>query len=69
MYLPPYSPDLNGIELLWSMVKTRYRKAHLQVVAQGRVPDVRGLATEVLDQLSDDDARACARHGYVTLMH
>ncbi len=69
MYLPPYSPDLNGIELVWSQVKSRYRKSHLQVVSGGGVPDVRGLAIEVLDHLDDDEVRACARHGYVTLMH
>jgi len=25
LYLPPYSPDLNPIELVWSWIKTRVR--------------------------------------------
>lgn len=32
IYLPPYSPDLNPIEQMWSKVKTHLRKAGVRTV-------------------------------------
>jgi transposase len=32
VFLPPYSPDLNPIELCWSLVKTRLRQAAARTV-------------------------------------
>lgn len=36
LYLPPYSPDLNPIELCWSKVKTRLRAAGARTVRRLR---------------------------------
>jgi transposase len=33
VFLPPYSPDLNPIELCWSLVKLRLRQAKARTVA------------------------------------
>ena len=41
MYLPPYSPDLNPIELMWSKVKAILRKLKIR-------------AKELLDQAISD---------------
>jgi transposase len=43
-YLPPYSPDLNPIELLFSKIKSKLRKAAKRTIAQlwnllGTIPD------------------------------
>ena len=43
-YLPPYSPDLNPIELLFSKIKSKLRKAAKRTVSElwtilGQIPD------------------------------
>ncbi len=53
-FLPPYSPDLNGIELVWSQFKSTFRKLHLQEVAAGNVPDLAGLSSTSLASIQDD---------------
>ena len=50
LYLPPYSPDLNPIEKLWSKVKAILRKLRI------RSPDALDAAIcFALDQISADD--------------
>lgn len=50
LYLPPYSPDLNPIEKLWSKVKAILRKLRI------RSPDALNTAIRfALDQVSTDD--------------
>lgn len=60
LFLPPYSPDLNPIELLFSPVKGRLR------AAAARAPD--DLLAAVADApaaVPPDHARACSAHcGY-----
>ncbi len=34
VYLPPYSPDLNPIEMVWSVVKSKLRRAARRTVAR-----------------------------------
>jgi transposase len=60
MYLPPYSPDLNPIELLWSKVKAILRKLKV------RTKDLMDHAiSQALDAISLDDIAAWFRHdGY-----
>ena len=60
MYLPPYSPDLNPIELLWSKVKAILRKLKI------RTKDLMDHAiSQALDAISLDDIAAWFRHdGY-----
>jgi transposase len=60
LYLPPYSPDLNPIEKAWSKLKLLLRSA------KARTKDVLDQAiTDLLPQITHDDARAWFRHsGY-----
>ena len=52
-YLPPYSPDLNPIELMWSKIKAYLRKL------KARTKDALQKAlTEALDNISTDDVLA-----------
>ena len=36
VYNPPYSPEFNGIETVFSIFKTRFKKKRLQYVQQGK---------------------------------
>jgi transposase len=59
-YLPPYSPDLNPIELAWSKLKEGLRQVEPRTVEalDAAVPDA-------LAKITADDARSWFRHcGY-----
>lgn len=62
-YLPPYSPDLNPIEKMWSKIKTWLRRVAARTVE--------GLIHAVGDALRDVDANECRAYfnscGYDTL--
>ncbi len=61
-YLPPYSPDLNPIELVFSKIKQLMRTlAHRTKEALWRSMQT------VLDAVSDSDAANCFRHAGYTL--
>lgn len=60
LYLPPYSPDFNPIELMWSKVKTFLR------AAKARTVDELQLAVrEALSRVTSSDAQGYFRHCYV----
>lgn len=62
-YLPPYSPDLNPIEKMWSKVKTWLRRIAARTVE--------GLIQAIGDALRDVDANECRAYfksgGYAKL--
>jgi len=63
-YLPPYSPDLNPIELMWSKVKGRLRRA--------KARDHEELYSAIADALSaitSHDTRAFFRHCIVGIIN
>jgi len=56
-YLPPYSPDLNPIELMWSKVKTFLRSA------RARTQEALYEATrQALESVTPEDATAWFKH-------
>ena len=60
MYLPPYSPDLNPIELAFAKIKARLRAAEVRTIE--RVEDFFGT---VHDDFTTDECRNYVRHaGY-----
>lgn len=59
-YLPPYSPDKNPIELMWSKVKAELRKAE-EVTTEGLTEET----GRVLSHIMQTDARGWFCHcGY-----
>ena len=62
VHLPPYSPDLNPIEMLWSKMKTRLRAAQLRKVATLE----RGVS-DALATVTAQDAGGYFRHCGYTL--
>jgi transposase len=60
VYLPPYSPDLNPIELAWSKLKSQLRKA-----AARTTKALQQALSEALQAISPSDARGYFAHcGY-----
>lgn len=60
-YLPPYSPDLNPIEMCWSKVKTVLKKT-----AARTYPSLSEAISEALKTITAADTRSWIRHcGYV----
>jgi transposase len=59
-YLPPYSPDLNPIEMAWAKVKSLLRKT-----AARTVDHLHQALGPVLDAITEQDAQGFFRHaGY-----
>lgn len=59
-YLPPYSPDLNPIEMIFAKLKALLRK--IAARTKDALTDAVG---RVVDMISSDDAANCIRHaGY-----
>jgi len=63
-YLPPYSPDFNPIELMWSKVKTFLRavKARTQDELQSAIADA-------LSKITSDDTQGFFRHCFVGIIY
>jgi transposase len=60
VYLPPYSPDLNPIELAFAKIKARLRAAELRTVDQ-----VENFFGTVHEAFTPDECRSYIRHaGY-----
>jgi transposase len=62
LYLPPYSPDFNPIEMIWSKVKRLLRTAAARTL--DALHDAFGVA---MNAVTADDVKGCFRHcGYAT---
>jgi transposase len=60
LYLPPYSPDFNPIELAWSKLKQQLRGVKARIVEHLELA-----VAEAITTITADDARAFFRHcGY-----
>ncbi len=59
-YLPPYSPDLNPIELMWSKVKTALRRAEART--QEALFDA---IADALEDVTPEQSRNFFKHSFV----
>ena len=65
----PYSPDFNGIECYFSLVKAQYKKLMLQQILKGIRPDSYQLVRESLAHVEKEKAQRCVGLGlkYINL--
>jgi transposase len=63
-YLPPYSPDFNPIELVWSKVKTALRAAKARTQEE-----LWSAIAQALTQITPDDIRAFFCHCFVGMIY
>ena len=62
LFLPPYSPDLTPIELLFSKIKY-YLKQHNDII--NAIPDPGPVITAAFNDITSEDCLAWAKHcGY-----
>ena len=62
-YLPPYSPDLNPIELMWSKVKNHLRRAKAR-----NTEDLYQAIAAALRAVSSNDTRGFFSHCFVGII-
>ena len=63
LYNLPYSPDLNGIEKFFSVVKNNYRKLLLKNLSFNENINMVEMAKEAFFKTDDKIAISCAKHG------
>jgi len=59
----PYSPQFNGIESYFSLLKSEYKKLILQRVMKGIPVDAVGLIKDSLKRVEDIKTKRCVRNG------
>ena len=59
----PYSPQFNGIESYFSLLKSEYKKLILQRVMKGIPVDAVALIKDSLKRVEDSKTRRCVRNG------
>ena len=67
IYNVPYSPQYNGIESYFSIVKNHYKKQLLKRLTTDSDVDANKLIKEALKAVDDKKAMACARFGRETI--
>ena len=51
VYSPPYSPDYNGIESVFSIFKNKLKRERLKAIVEKREMDYQKRAIELFDQI------------------
>ena len=59
----PYSPQFNGIEAVFSIVKANFKKELLRQLQKEQQPNVRELITYAFGQADREKVRHCIEHG------
>jgi hypothetical protein len=59
----PYSPQFNGIESYFSLLKSEYKKLLLQYLVKDEAFEVPALIKQAILKVSDEKAMNCCRNG------
>ena len=62
VFTPSYSPDLNPIEMMFSVFKNQLKRERFRIIQQGRIPDLYGITRQIWDRLKREDIINCVRH-------
>jgi len=65
----PYSPEFNGIELLWATVKRNYKKRVMEKMTTEGYVDVADQITQSLKEVATEAIKNCARKGRETILN
>jgi len=63
----PYSPDFNGIESFFSLVKAEYKALLLNKLMEEEEIDAADLITKSLSKIDRNHIKACIRKGFEEL--
>ena len=63
IFYVPYSPDFNGIESYFSLVKGEYKKKILQLLIKGTKPDSTELIKQSVSSIEVDKIKRCVLYG------
>ncbi len=64
LYLPPYSPDFNPIEAMWSKVKTSLRQAKARTY-----DELQTAIAKALSEITPEDSKGFFRHCFVGVIN
>ena len=59
----PYSPDFNGIESYFSLVKAEYKKLALQSLMKGENIQAVQLVERSINRIDNEKVKRCAKFG------
>ena len=59
----PYSPQFNGIEAVFSIVKAHFKKELLRELQKQQQPNVKELITYAFGQADKEKVQRCIEHG------
>ena len=63
IYNIPYSPDFNGIESYFSMVKREYKSLLLQVLMKDEKVEAKPLIVEAVSVIDNEKVKRCVLNG------
>lgn len=64
----PYSPDFNGIESYFSLLKNEFKRRMLQQLLRGFRPDTESLIRESLEAVEKEKVQRCVEYGLKCIM-
>lgn len=62
IYNLPYSPEYNPIELIFSIVKNKYKRLRSHCLIQNQVPDIESLIAKAIDSVQLSNIINCINH-------
>ena len=63
----PYSPEFNGIEKVWGVLKTRFRKRLSQMKVEGKKFDLEVEVKKLISGIKNKMLKNYAAHGFAVL--
>ena len=65
----PYEPELNGIEVLWGTMKSKFRNRLLALKVANTKINLKEVVEQLLDEVTPQLVTNCTRHGWNNIVH